>query len=112
MVLNGKVQLIFITPENILEIHMFWNMLVSKIFKENLFALVVDQAHYIKMWADQFRKAFSMIGNLPPDRGNIMYTCCRASNLDELSELLAGIYVIKTQHFQKRFYLYKSIEIV
>ena len=74
-VLNGKVQLIFITPENIVENPMFRNMLVSKIFKENLVALVVDEAHCIKMWGDQFRKAFSMIGNLRsiiPSNVNVM----------------------------------------
>ena len=74
-VMNGKVQLILITPEIIVQNPMFRNMLVSKVFKEKLVALVVDEAHCIKMWGDQFRKAFSMIGNLRsiiPSNVNVM----------------------------------------
>ncbi len=39
-VLNGKVLLIFITPENIVENSIFRNMLLSKTFKEKLVALM------------------------------------------------------------------------
>ncbi len=63
-VLKGEVQLVFITPENIVENPLYRNMLMSKSYKEKLVALVVDEAHCIKMWGDQFRRAFSMIGNL------------------------------------------------
>ena len=63
-VLNGEVQLVYITPENVIDNPMYRNMLVSEKYKENLVALVIDEAHCIKLWGDQFRKAFSMIGNL------------------------------------------------
>ena len=63
-VLHGKMQLIFITPENIIENSMFRNMLLSMTFKEKLVPLVVDEVHCIKKWGDQFRKAFSVIGDL------------------------------------------------
>ena len=95
-VLNGKVQLILITPEIIVQNPMFRNMLVSKVFKEKLVALVVDEAHCIKMWGDQFRKAFSMIGNLRsiiPSNVNVMaltaiattetYQCALRHDIDE-----------------------------
>ena len=59
--LNGEVQLVYIMPENAIDNPM---MLVSEKYKENLVALVIDEAHCIKLWRDQFRKAFSMIGNL------------------------------------------------
>ena len=63
-VLNGEVQLVYITPENVIDNPMYRNMLVSEKYKENLVALVIDEAHCIKLWGDQFRKAFSMIGSL------------------------------------------------
>lgn len=74
-VLNGKVQLIFITPESIIENSMFRNMLLSKVFQEKLIALVVDEAHCIKLWGEQFRRTFSVIGNLRsivPSNVNVM----------------------------------------
>ena len=58
-VLNGEVQLVYITPENVIDNPMYRNMLVSEKYKENLVALVIDEAHCIKLWGDQFRKAFS-----------------------------------------------------
>ena len=63
-VLNGDVQLVYITPENIVENPLYRNMLLSKKYKEKLVGLIVDEAHCIKMWGDEFRKAFSMIGDL------------------------------------------------
>ena len=63
-VLNGEVQLVYITPENLVHNCMYRNMLMSDKYREKLVALVVDEAHCIKLWGDQFRKAFSMIGNL------------------------------------------------
>ena len=81
-VLHGKVQLIFITPGYIIENSMFRNMLLSKTFKEKLVVLVVDEAHCIKMWGDQFRKAFSVIGDLRsviPSNINIMVLTATAT---------------------------------
>lgn len=53
-VLRGEVQLVFITPERLL----------STKYKENLVPLVVDEAHCVKTWGDEFRRAFSKIGDL------------------------------------------------
>lgn len=63
-VLSGEVQLVYITPENIVENPLYRGMLTSKTYREKLVALVVDEAHCIKLWGDHFRKAFSLIGNL------------------------------------------------
>ena len=63
-VLNGGVQLVYITPENAIDNPLYRNMLISEKYKENLVALVIDEAHCTKLWGDLFRKAFSMIGNL------------------------------------------------
>ena len=39
-VLRGKVQLIFIKPESLIANVQYCNMLLSKVYKENLMALV------------------------------------------------------------------------
>ena len=49
-VLNGSVQLVYISPENILINHRFRNMLLTQTYQQNLVALVVDEAHCVKMW--------------------------------------------------------------
>ena len=49
-VVRGKVQLVYITPENILTNSLFRNMLCGAQYQENLKALVVDEAHCIKLW--------------------------------------------------------------
>ena len=39
-------------------------MLLSPAYQERLIALVVDEAHCVKMWGDEFQIAFSKIGSL------------------------------------------------
>ena len=63
-VLHGQVQLVYITPENIMDNPMYRNMLLSNIYREKLVGLIVDEAHCVKLWGDQFRISFSKIGNL------------------------------------------------
>lgn len=63
-VLEGKVQLVYITPESIIENRTFREMLLSPQYQENLVALAVDEAHCVKLWGDRFRKAFARIGDL------------------------------------------------
>ena len=48
-VISGKVQLMFIGYENILTSNRFWNMLHGTMYQENMKALVVDEAHSIKL---------------------------------------------------------------
>lgn len=40
------------------------DMLQSLPYRENLVTVVVDEAHCVKLWGDQFHKAFSQIGGL------------------------------------------------
>ena len=63
-VLRGDVQLVYITPESIIENPVFRNMLMTPCYQEKLIALIVDEAHCIQLWGEQFRKAFFVIGNL------------------------------------------------
>jgi len=46
-VLKGDLQLLFISPENLLK---FRSMLLTTKYKENLVALAVDEAHCVKTW--------------------------------------------------------------
>lgn len=46
---NGEFQIVFISPEAL--ISMDWrNMLCSNIYRQNLIAFVIDEAHCIKKW--------------------------------------------------------------
>ena len=47
--ISGKVQLMYIGSENILTSNRFWNMFRGKMYQENVKALVVDEAHSIKL---------------------------------------------------------------
>ena len=63
-VLQGQVQLVYITPENIIESKVYREMLLTSVYQENLVALAVDEAHCVKSWGDQFRKSLAQIGDL------------------------------------------------
>ena len=81
-VLQGNLDLLYISPENILNNTRYKSMLLSQRYKENMSALVVDEAHCVKTWCvndvdvslftysnfiirgDNFRVAFSQIGDL------------------------------------------------
>ena len=63
-VLDGEAQLVFITPESIMQNKAYRNMLLSPPYQERLVALVVDEAHCIKTLGDEFRTVYSEIGNL------------------------------------------------
>ena len=49
-VIQGKIELVFISPENILCNSNYWNMLRSSEYKDKLVAVAVDEAHCVKTW--------------------------------------------------------------
>ena len=53
----------FISPESIIENPRFRNILLSQCYRNNLVALV-DEAHSVKVWGDEFRVALASIGEL------------------------------------------------
>ena len=49
-VINGKVQLIYMSPESVLTVPTWREMFRNRHFKENLICLAVDEAHLIEKW--------------------------------------------------------------
>ena len=49
-VIKGDIQLVYISPESLLLNSHFRNMLLSESYKTKLRALVVDEAHCVKLW--------------------------------------------------------------
>ena len=49
-VLNGTIQLVFISPENLLNNKKFRIMFEKDIYQERMVALVIDEAHCVKLW--------------------------------------------------------------
>ena len=49
-VINGDVQLVFISPENLLCNSQYRGMLRTPCYKSNLVAVAVDEAHCVKVW--------------------------------------------------------------
>jgi len=49
-VVKGDIQLLFISPESMLNNKKFRNMLQKNKYQDHLVALVVDEAHCIQMW--------------------------------------------------------------
>lgn len=74
-VLKGESQLVYISPENLINNPRYRKMLLRQVYKENLVALVIDEAHCVQTWGESFRIAFAEIGNLRsiiPSEVNIM----------------------------------------
>ena len=49
-VLKGEVQLVFISPENLLCNPAYRNMLLTDCYKDLLVGVAVDEAHCVKTW--------------------------------------------------------------
>ena len=49
-VLNGDVQLVFISPENLINNKSYRDMLLSVKYKNKLVGLIVDEVHCVKTW--------------------------------------------------------------
>ena len=65
----------YISPENLINNTSYRRMFLRQAYKDNLVAMVIDEAHCIQTWGDEFRMAFAEIGNLRsiiPQQVNIM----------------------------------------
>ena len=62
-VLSGQAQLVFATPESLVENERYHNMLQSSAYKGSIVALAVDEAHCVKTWGDQLGQT-AKIGDL------------------------------------------------
>jgi len=49
-ILNGDVQLVYISPESLLNTKKYWQMFQTSAYQEKMIAFVVDEAHCVKMW--------------------------------------------------------------
>ena len=49
-VLSGKVQLVYISPESVLNNKKFRALFLREVYQENLVALVVDETHCVRLW--------------------------------------------------------------
>ena len=49
-VLNAEVQIVLISPENVIQNPVYRNMLLSHVYKHRMVALVVDEAHCVRSW--------------------------------------------------------------
>ena len=63
-VLKGEVQLVYISPEKIIDNYKYRDMLLTPAYMAKLAAVIVDEAHCVKTWGDKFRRAFSKLGEL------------------------------------------------
>ena len=93
-IIAGEVQLVYISPESIVNNRKFRKMLLSAVYTENLMGLVVDEAHCVKTWGDDFRIAFSEIGTLRsliPQHVKVMAltATCTVETLQIIKERLA-----------------------
>ena len=49
-VLNGDVQIVFISPENLINNKSYRDMLLSEKYKNKLVGFIVNEAHCVKTW--------------------------------------------------------------
>lgn len=49
-VLEGKCQLVYMTPESLFANPLWWEMLRSPVYQTNLVAVVVNEAHCVQKW--------------------------------------------------------------
>ena len=49
-VLDGDLNLVYISPENLINNSRYRNMLLSPRYKQSLISVVVDEAHCVKTW--------------------------------------------------------------
>ena len=49
-VVNGDIQLVYNSPESLLNSKQYWQMFQSSAYQTNMIAFVVDEAHCVQIW--------------------------------------------------------------
>jgi len=49
-ILQGKIQLVYVSPESLVGNEKIRKMLLNSVYSRNLVAFVVDEAHCVRMW--------------------------------------------------------------
>ena len=57
-IVSGKAQLVFISPEAIINNQRYCEMLLSLVYKEKLVAVAIDEAHLVKEWLEYKNVSF------------------------------------------------------
>jgi len=86
-ILNGKVKIVYVSPEGILSAHM------SEFFEKiNISLIAIDEAHCVSQWGHEFRKDYKRLGELKekfPDVPVIALTATAdAKTRNDISEQL------------------------
>eukprot|EP00732_Lithocolla_globosa_P002911 Lithocolla_globosa_v1_NODE_2088_length_2175_cov_17.604245.p1 type:complete len:222 gc:universal NODE_2088_length_2175_cov_17.604245:1266-601(-) len=63
-VLKGKFRFVYSSPESLLHSSFWSDVLRSRLFQNNLLAIVVDEAHCIVIWGEDFRPEYGQIGKI------------------------------------------------
>eukprot|EP00731_Ephydatia_muelleri_P002966 Em0001g2966a len=63
-VVNGRCQLVFFTPEALLESRKWSRLLQSEEYSTRVKVLVIDEAHTVKKWGETFRQTLMRVGEI------------------------------------------------
>ncbi|KAK3107581.1 hypothetical protein FSP39_017686 [Pinctada imbricata] len=61
---KGDFNLIYAHPETLLNNKTIANLLRSKVYRDNVCAIVIDEVHMISEWGDHFRTAYSRLSEI------------------------------------------------
>ena len=87
-VVNGEYQVVYISPENIIGRRIWRDMLLNEQYQKRLVGVIIDEAHCVKTWGEEFRPEFKKIGELRsiiPKTVNIMALTATATITSRLS---------------------------
>ena len=87
-VINGNFQVVYISSEMLIGKKMWRDMLLSDCYQDRLVGVIIDEAHCVKKWGDDFRPEFKKLGRLRsiiPKNVNIMALTATATDTLRLS---------------------------
>jgi ATP-dependent DNA helicase RecQ len=109
---QARYQVLYVSPEYILTKRSWRDMLLDGCYQRKLVGLIVDEAHCVKSWGEDFRPAFKKIGELRsiiPKHVNIMALTATVTTTSRLSiEATLGMkntFVMELSPEKKNIYL-------